>query len=890
MSTQPAALERANQAADLAFSDPAAARRLALDVQHTAPSDVAAVSVAEQALGLVGLATGRLADAETHLRSAITVATSTESAPYAAEARGVLGYLLTLTGRTREALRELERALPDLEGVAAARLRMQRALVFTEISRFDDAVTEYATALRMVQRSGGDDLVEATIRNNRSILLARRGDWRGAEADLRRAEDVFTAGGHAGRTAMVYQNRGLAATVRGDIPAALSAFDQAAARYGAAGSDPGLLPIERAEALLSVRLLTEARSAATAAVAEYESRNNAVDLVQARLLLAKVALAEQDTATAIAEIGAARRSAGRQGRRGWVAIANHLALQARWADGECSDTALRAGRRAIASLEATGWAAPISDARVIVARLALALGRRRLARNELAAVASDSHRGAADVRARAWYATALRRLDDGDRRGADAALRAGVRVLDAFSASLGATELRASSAGHARELTDLGLNLAVESGRADRVLRWAEHRRAWALRTPPARPPDDDEQAADLSRLRQVVVDIEAAVSKGNDPRPAIRRQAALEQRIRDRTRRAAGSGSPRSDSFPTMDDWGAALAESALVEYLTVDGHLHAVVLVDGSAELHPLCAVADVEKGLAALEFFSRRAAYGSTTPTHLNRLNQAADTLDRLVLLPFIERLGDRALVLVPTGPLHGMPWPLLPSCSGRPVAVNPSATLWFAAARVGTAPAGVGTAPAGVGTAPAGRRVVVAGPGLPHATAEASALARMYPDADHLSGRRATVGRVTAALDGAALGYIAAHGRFRADNSQFSSLHLADGPLIVHDLHLLHRPPRHVVLSACDSGLSAVHPGDELLGFAAALLALGTVSLVATLTPVPDEASRPLMLDYHRLLSERHRPAVALAMAQEPLLRGADLGERLTAAGFICLGAG
>ena len=237
--------------------------------------------------------------------------------------------------------------------------------------------------MRALQQVGGDPLIEASIRNNRSIVLARRGDWRGAESDLRRAEEMFIANGHPGRTAMVYQNRGLAATVHGDIPAALAAFDEAAARYRAAGSDPGLLPIERAEALLSVRLLAEARTAATAAVAEYTRRDNAVDLVQARLLLARVALPRTTPSTATTEIDRARRSATRQGRGGWVAMASYLALRARWVDGEHSASALRAGQRAIAALETAGWVGPINDARVIVARIALSLGRRKQARVHL---------------------------------------------------------------------------------------------------------------------------------------------------------------------------------------------------------------------------------------------------------------------------------------------------------------------------------------------------------------------------------------------------------------------------------------------------------------------------------------------------------------------------
>jgi CHAT domain-containing protein len=136
----------------------------------------------------------------------------------------------------------------------------------------------------------------------------------------------------------------------------------------------------------------------------------------------------------------------------------------------------------------------------------------------------------------------------------------------------------------------------------------------------------------------------------------------------------------------------------------------------------------------------------------------------------------------------------------------------------------------------------------------------------------------------------LAHIAAHGRFRADNPLFSALDLVDGPLTVHDLETLRRPPETVVLSACDSGLSSVHPGDELLGLAAGLLGLGTRTLVASLLQVPDQATRTLMLDFHRRLRSGLPPAEALAGAQAVGLASGDDAAVAAAASFVCLGRG
>ena len=136
------------------------------------------------------------------------------------------------------------------------------------------------------------------------------------------------------------------------------------------------------------------------------------------------------------------------------------------------------------------------------------------------------------------------------------------------------------------------------------------------------------------------------------------------------------------------------------------------------------------------------------------------------------------------------------------------------------------------------------------------------------------------------------HLAAHGHFRADNPMFSELQFADGPLTVYDLERLAIPPRHIVLAACDSGLASVGSGDELIGLAAALLAMGSITLVASVIPVPDEASRALMLPYHRHLKAGHPAPEALQLARAETTESEETpaAAGIAAAGFVCFGAG
>jgi CHAT domain-containing protein len=154
---------------------------------------------------------------------------------------------------------------------------------------------------------------------------------------------------------------------------------------------------------------------------------------------------------------------------------------------------------------------------------------------------------------------------------------------------------------------------------------------------------------------------------------------------------------------------------------------------------------------------------------------------------------------------------------------------------------------------------------------------------------LTGEAASVAAVAEALDGADSAHLAAHGRFRGDNPLFCSLELADGALTVYDLERLRAAPRRLVLSSCESGLSAVHAGDELMGFTAAVFALGTATVIAAVVPVPDEATHGLMLALDDELTNGTPPAHALVRARERLETD-DRPHQVARAAFVSFGAG
>jgi tetratricopeptide (TPR) repeat protein len=866
---------RATRAVALAPTDPrqALALGLAARQQARADDDPAALSTAELALGSASRELHDLPAAVRHLRQAIQVAERHGLALHAARARHALSVALAARGDLEAALRETRRAEPALRGGELGRLYAQRAAIHYIQGRLDDALDLSRRALPILRRAG-DKLGEAKLLNNRAMVHSYRGALGAADADLRRAGQLYAETGMERLEADTRQNLGYVAALRGDLPAALAWFDRADAWFRANGIIDAVGLRDRCEALLPAGLVVEARRAAEEAVAHLEAEGRSSFLAEARLLLSEAALRDGDTVTARVEAERARLAFARQHRSRWVAMARYAALRAAWRGGERSSSLRSSARRAAAALDTAGWVVPALDAHLITAELALEFGHLGQARDDLASAARARRRGPVDLRSRAWHAEALVRLAGGDRRGAESALRAGMRVLEAFQGALGATELRAHVSAHAGDLARLGLRLAVEERRADRVLAWAERWRAGALRLRPVRPSGDSVLEDTLAELRQVVSQIEQGALAGRSTAGLHRRQATLEQAVQRRARHVAG-GSYGPAPRPSVAELGALLGERALVEVVALDGRLHAVVLAGGRLSLHRLGGLPEVSRELMGLRFGLRRLAFAHGSAPSLEAaataVAYAAGRLDELLVGPLRARIGaDRPLVLVPTGVLHALPWSVLPSLAGRPLSVAPSAALWRRAATAASSSRG-------------GRVVVVEGPGLPGAAGEVAALAGRYPDATCLVGPAATVAATATALDGAALAHVAAHGAFRVDNPLFSSLQLADGPLTVYDLEGLARAPRRLVLSACDAGLSGVRPGDELMGLAGALFALGMSTLVASVIPVPDAATKELMLALHRALQGGAGPAEALARARS----GQDPA---VAASFVCFGAG
>jgi tetratricopeptide (TPR) repeat protein len=871
--------EQAREALRLADGEPERSMELANQVAERARAegDAAAESVAERALGLAILRLQDLNTALGHLRAAMALGRRAASSKLTAEARMTFAYALSRGGHPKRGLREIDAALRKLYGVERARALAQRGVILHQLDRLDEALATYRAALRALRRAGDHIWVQRVL-SNRAVLHAHRLEFAAAEADLREAGRLCEQLGlPAISVAFTQQNLGWVKSLHGDVPAALQYLDRAGEGFRRLGAQRGEILADRSQLLLSVRLVAEARQVAEEAVVASEREGWRAGLPEVRLLLAGAAALDGDPSLALQQADLAVKELMTQGRLEWAALARFVVLRSRLAAGQRAGVGVRQLERTAEALAASGWPAAALEARLLAAQLALSRGRTNEGRRQLEQASRARARGPATLRARAWHAEALARAVQGNRRGATRAVRVGLRILDEHRATLGATDLRAFASGHRVELAELGLRIAVQNRRPRDVLSWAEQGRASHLLLRPARPPQDPVLAHALAELRSTMAQIHEAREKGHSTAKLVQRQVALECDVRDYCRRLPGDeGSRPTDPLP-FNDLAAALGRAALLEFVQHDGRLLVVSVIDGRARLRQLDHMSQLRDRVDLLSFalrrLTRRSVADASRDAAITALRETAARFDAALLRPLAGDLGDRPLVLVPTGPLQSLPWSILPSCHGRPVTVSPSAALWYAATRRPPGPAGA---------------VVAAGPGLKGALAEAEAVAAIHRTTP-LVDSAATVEGVSAALDGAGLVHLAAHGKLREDNPLFSSLELADGPLTVYDLEGLERAPDTVVLAACDVGRSIPVAGDELLGLSSTFLSHGSRQLIASVVPVRDVETAPLMVALHRLLAERQPAAAALARAQQQF---ADAGPAAMAAtaGFVCIGSG
>jgi len=765
---------------------------------------------------------------------------------------------------------------------AAGKVELNLGNLAARRDQRSDAVRHYGLALARFTAANDVEL-EVMATGGLADMHARRHEFETAQALYRQAQASAERGGFAVLAALIDGDLGDLELRRGRYEQALPSLERSRAILARLELPHELAVAEEslADAYLELNLLPEALALYERSLASYEAAGAVADRAwalsqQGRALTllgrhaaaaASLALAEQVFADEGNSVGAALVQL-------WLA---ELALR-------CLDatTAVRHAAAAEPALLEAQHLSAVLQARLLRAEALRASGDEVQAEQVArAACASADEMSLTPAQRRARVLLGLLARDRGDTDTARHCFEVAVASIESQRGTLPSEEFRSAFLGDNllpyRELVRASLagNAAVDPTAAERALQWVDRARARALADTFAGS-EVDEASADPARVEGARLRIElnacyrALARPGEDGTARWLDQARrLEAQLLEAGRRSAlGSSQAVPVNGPTMLDLEALHAaldgHSVLVEYFSIDDTLHACVVADGRVVALRLPArLVEVRAAIEHLRFQTDTLRHGAARLAHrLPELQQRAlhhlQGLHAALWAPLAPLLGARRVVVVPHGALQYLPFEALHDgrqheIERRELCRAPSAALLLR---------GLARQP------PAWRSAWVLGHAderLPQVRAEVEAVAACFPDARALHGQAAT-GEALRSAGGADVLHIACHAQFRNDSPRFSALHLADGAFTVRDAARLRLSGGMVTLSACETAISAVLPGDELIGLTHAFISAGAARVLASLWTVQDDATAGFMPRFYARLRAGNAPAKALRATQ------------------------
>lgn len=755
-----------------------------------------------------------------------------------------LGSMLLRQDRFAEAAHHYRRA-----AVRFARANDQRHSVMADIGladalswqfQFDEATRIYERAAARVLAHGLGAL-QGIIDAGRGMLALHRGEHAKALRWLEAALREFEISDPPQRLAEAKMDLGDAYLAVNLLPEAQQLFDEAAQLCRAHDA-----PVElaRATAQLAVAHAAQGRESGAAELLEqarvaFETHGNAVGVAYLGVLQAQIALRRNDPARALGHAQAAGPALEQAGVRAWW-------LQALLAQAQ-AQLELQQTHAARASYERVCEAAP----------------------------------GLAEFQARALAGLAMLRRRGGDVRGALRLAEAAAGFAESQQARIQGDEFRTAYRLDKQDWFDLLAECVLDVGGPDTaqaLLHALDRGRSRALhlgRSGLGASADTDATPAQpwQQQWHWLQRQWQHAAAAGDAQRAQALRERSIdvEREMLEAQRRAqAAAAQPAAgaglESWRLPELQAALGAHRAMVVYGWLGERLVAVVVRAQGISWQSLQA-GDLSTRIEGLRFQINSMRFGAPAfvqhgPQVLARVRAHLQALHARLWQPLQPALaGAQQVVVVPHRALHYVPFaalddghsPIVGHCA---VTYAQSAGLWLQSQHRKPGREG-GALVLGVG-----------GDELPQVRAEAQAVAEVFGGrARVLLDDEATLPGLRQGLAAASHLHLACHGQFRADSPYFSSLKLGDGALTARDAAQLPLAGCSVALSACETALSRIAPGDEHLGLLRGFLLAGASVVLSSLWTVDDSSTAALMADYYRGLGQGLGPAEALRRAQQ-----------------------
>ena len=287
---------------------------------------------------------------------------------------------------------------------------------------------------------------------------------------------------------------------------------------------------------------------------------------------------------------------------------------------------------------------------------------------------------------------------------------------------------------------------------------------------------------------------------------------------------------------------------QEALIEYYYSDGDMYAFILSDGKLQTVKLDS-----KGLAEdIQAFRKLVETPGST-----RFMDFSKKLYKRLFQPLENFLDKHSIIIVPHGALHYLPMNALHDGKGYlidrySIRIMPSSsTIKYLSGRK---------------TRKSGGILIFGNPDLgnpkydlEYAQKEATEVANINPNSRVFLRKEATEGALRKYGNSYSYIHFATHGQFNPDAPLKSVLLLApdekyNGMLTVDKLYSLNLDADLVTLSACETGLSKIANGDDLVGLTRGFLYAGSKSIVASLWKVDDLATSQLMARFYTELDK------------------------------------
>jgi CHAT domain-containing protein len=290
------------------------------------------------------------------------------------------------------------------------------------------------------------------------------------------------------------------------------------------------------------------------------------------------------------------------------------------------------------------------------------------------------------------------------------------------------------------------------------------------------------------------------------------------------------------------------------LIEYFVLDEAIHIFVVSSRDNKIH----VKTIPLTKTMLENYLDK--YQTEIVGYYSRSKEKRDIgntwlgLSKYLIDPISEYIfTDDVIYFIPHDMLHYLPLHALllngePVICSHPVAYSPSASLINFCQKKGSDRLD---------------SVALFGVGFEEETKEIGKLLKTEPNNNQLATKKLVLAK-TPNID---IIHFSCHGIFNDAKPLSSGLVLFNSEVLTaREIYGMRLNSELVVLSACETGLSQISRGDDLIGLTRAFIYAGAATVIVSLWPVSGYSTLDLMTEFYKLLKEGKDKATALQNAQ------------------------